>query len=665
MATVEINDSALTRADTFLTAFLTERIPDADFSEGGALRDFMVKAIAFVFAYLDAERQRVRTSQSLLALSREEESEEVADAVNALLGNLLISRAGGRPARARVTLHFSQAVPVVLPLQVRFYKDSAIAFQLDAPSSLSIPSSALTPVYNADGTVRDYTVVVNLRAWDVGTAYNISAGRFLKADAFSPFFTYAENLEDVVDGKNVETSSDMLARSGTAISTRNLVNATSIEAVLRENFPLVERVLSVGFGEPEMLRDRIGAIYTGLPLHIGGKSDIYVKLPVVQTSVTLIPGVPVPRPDGVIATFIDANADFLSGTPVQPGDVLRLTTGQSSAPRNYFITDVISATTLLIDERAGFEEDNVADGTFCEYVIGNLSPTFNNVRTLETTGQASAAYPLPKDTVLLSAGAHLKIRSVEVINTSAGPPVTYDCSEQFFATNTVPTALTHRATVLNPAYAGSNRSMLAIKVNPTGNAADMNTGDWEIVVRYDTVEGYDAISAYVSDPYQRTLNSDDVVKSYLPVYINAAFGYRLARGAENPVEENAVKTALAAWLNGFNLEQTLDVSAVTELLREEYPQIGVLMGPVTLRYEILLPDRQRLEFETSDIVTLYPHDLFPEAPVSGARLVRRNDVDVVNPSGPEIRALYNSLGVSDRVIMYVARAEDFSIVEVT
>src|SRR3954470_7427247 len=99
MATITIDEQALQDADAFLTAYLKENVPDADFSQGGVIRDFVITAIAHIFAFLEKERKTTRDQQSLLALSTLPEDQGVSDAVNALLSNWFINRKTGRPAR--------------------------------------------------------------------------------------------------------------------------------------------------------------------------------------------------------------------------------------------------------------------------------------------------------------------------------------------------------------------------------------------------------------------------------------------------------------------------------------------------------------------------------------------------------------------------------------
>lgn len=680
---IQISDADIARADTFLTSMLSERIPDADFSEGGALRDFTVKAVALVFAYLEGERAKVSTAQSLLALSQQPDSEEVADAVDALLSNLLISRKSGRRATMRATLHFSAASTVVIAPTIRFFRTAGAVFTLDSATALSLQPSALTPVYAANNTVVDYVTTVSLRAANVGTAYNLPAGRFLQADQFNPFFTWAENLEAVVDGKDTESSQDMLTRAPTAMAVRNLVNTRSIESTLRDNFPLLERVLTVGYGEPEMRRDLVVESASGLKYHVGGMTDIYVKLPAVPVHEEYPIGADLLQHNEGVNVLTDAGADFLTGPAVVPGDVVRVFAGLVNAPRDFVVSEVLSATALAIDPQNDFKE-----AATVSYTIGRIGPLYTDKRGGSVTGETSNARPGDttfsasghQATISLAAKPHLRVSAVQVTS----PNDSYDCSPRNFAT-TPSTPLTHTQRVLRPYESGSALETLLLTVQPgTPGSPDMRiNGPWAVRVTYDTLQGYDEIQAYVTDAYQRTLNSRDLVRGYHPLYLSANLSYKLAYGATADLDEEAAAVAVAAWFNNFDVQQVLDVSGLTDFLRTTYPQIGVLMGPVTLRYTLLLPDRGELLFSTTDVVTLKPWQMFSDAPVSSATLLERDGVALavlpprpVNPlddpaavvawnaRGAEYAALYKRMGVSDRTIRYVASAENISFTQV-
>ena len=48
---IPITQDDINYAKTFLTQYLTDNIPEADFSEGSALQDLVVKSLSFSFAF--------------------------------------------------------------------------------------------------------------------------------------------------------------------------------------------------------------------------------------------------------------------------------------------------------------------------------------------------------------------------------------------------------------------------------------------------------------------------------------------------------------------------------------------------------------------------------------------------------------------------------------
>lgn len=679
MATITIDEQALSDADAFLTAFLSEKVPDADFSQGSVIRDFVITAIAYIFAFLEQERKTTRDQQSLLALSTQSESESVSDAVNALLSNWFITRKTGQNARLTATLHFSSSADVQLTPNTRFFRTADLVFVPDIPASIVIPGESLTPTYNANNIVTEYTTTINLIAKDVGTAYNLPAGRFLQADQFSPFFTYAENQSAIGGGKDIESTTDLLARAPTAITVRNLVNARSIDTVLKETFPGISRVLSLGFGDPEMLRDYSNESVTRLRMHVGGFTDIYVQLPITEVVETGAVGAAFTRPDNTIAIFKDNAADFLAGTPVLPGDVLKIVTGLPDAPREYII-DTVDTKVLTVSPRAAFSEPTDEAGTYCSYTVGDTGPNFSNKRsvaaTLTSGGQTSRAIQTPYR-ITLQGRPHYRIKRVELYKTTS-PTSIYVLTSRV---NGTPSTNQYRVIGLVPGNAQSAYAVDQVEIDTSHAPAD----PWEMRVVYETLVGYEDVQALAIDRFERVLASNPLVKGYTPVYIRMSIAYRLRTGAAAALDDAAMAQTTAAFINTFNLEHTLDMTAILQNVRDTYPDLGVIVSPTILAYDLFAPDGQVYMYETQDIVTVYP-----SYPANNARLLNGNatDADVIGPPELALRVPINNaaldptystefetlfaaanktlkdqlteLGISDRTLIYLTTADDIT-----
>lgn len=675
MATITIDDQALADADAFLTAFLTEKVPDADFSKGSVTRDFVITAIAYIFAFLESERKTTRDQQSLLSLSTQTDDQSVQDAVNALLSNWFINRKTGQTARLTATLHFSAAADVPLTPATRFFRTADLPFVPDAPTSFIIPASSLVPTFNADNVVTDYTTTVNLVAQQVGTAFNVPAGRFLQADQFSPFFTYAENQSAIEDGRNVESTAELLDRAPTAVTVRNLINSRSIDTVLRETFSGVSRVLSIGFGDPEMLRDFANESVTRLRMHVGGFMDIYVQLPVTEVVETGALGGPFTRPDNVIATFKDATANFLAGPAVVPGDILRVVSVLLDVPREYII-NTVTTTTLTVSPRAAFSAPLDETGQYCSYTIGYIAPNFDDKRSVTAgigTGGQTSRVIQTTGRITLQGRPHYRIKKVELF--LATTPATVEVITS--RVNTPPAPGEFRVISITPQNAQSGYAVDQVDVNLTGHSP----GDpWQMRVTYDTLVGYNDVQSYVVDRFQRVLAANPLVKGYIPVYLKLAFAYRIKIGSATGPDEEAMSQDLATFIKGFDLTQTLDLSAIQQRLKDQFPTLGVIVSPTVLTYDLFAPDGQVFSYSTKDIVSVYPS--YPENNAqltNGADLRSTDDPDVADPitnatldptvvgnapllaaANEELKNRLTLLGLSDRLLIYLTTAEDIT-----
>jgi len=681
--TITLDEKALSDADAFLTAYLSEKVPDADFSQGSVIRDFVITAIAYIFAYLEQERKTTRDQQSLLALSKQSDSEAIADAVNALLSNWFITRKTGQVARLTATLHFSAAADVPLSPSTRFFRTTDLIFVPDAPAAFVIPLSKLTPTYNANNVVTEYTTTVNLVAKDVGAAYNLPPGKFLQTDQFSPFFTYAENQSTIGGGKNIESTGDLLVRAPTAITVRNLINARSIDTVLRETFAGISRVLSLGFGDPEMLRDFSSEAVTRLRMHVGGYTDIYAQLPITEVVESGLLGGTYTRPDNTIAVFKDAAANFLGAPAVIPGDILRIVTGLPDAPREYII-DTVSTQTLTVVPRAAFSEPTDEalpyPGKYVSYTIGNTAPGYSDKRNVlalpvlnpVSGGQTSRVIQTPY-CITLKGRPHYRVKRVEMFQTATPATIEVITSR----VNGTPAAAQYRVMGLVPGNGQSAYAVDQIEVN-TGHTGST----WNMRVTYDTLVGYEDVQALVVDRFERVLASNPLVKGYTPVYIQMSVAYRLRIGATTALDEVAMSQTVAAFINTFDLTKTLDMTGILQNVRAAFPDLGVIVSPTILAYNLYAPDGQVFAYETQDIVTVYPSypsnnahltnghpsttspaELALRVPISNA------DLDpTTSPTNETIFAAANKtlkdqlteLGVSDRTLIYLTTADDIT-----
>ena len=269
-------------AENVLEQFLTDKMPTVDFSKGSAMRDFVVVALANIFAYLRAERDITRARQSLLLLGKLTGT-DVDDAVDEILSNWFIDRKEGRTSSGTAVVYFSQKTDVEIPISTKFYKTSALIFVPDAVDTLLYSEDDMLSIIDSEGVEVAYTIEIPLVALRSGEDYDIEPGTFADFTRFNPYVTRVENQVKFSGGGEVETTAEMLERAETAISVRDLNSARSIDATLKDEFAEVDDVVVIGYGEPEMIRDLIIELATNTRIHAGGHVDAYIRSAILES----------------------------------------------------------------------------------------------------------------------------------------------------------------------------------------------------------------------------------------------------------------------------------------------------------------------------------------------------------------------------------------------
>lgn len=642
MATITISDSDVQRADAFLTQYLTDKVPDADFSQGSALRDFVVKAMAYIFAFLESERAKMKVGGSLLLLSQQAASAEVDAAVDAFLSNLFLPRKTGQATRIPCVLHFSESADVPLSPDIRFFRTGSLLFVPDLNAITVIPASALQRNTNADGTIKDYTYTTTLRATSAGSGYNIQPGRFLQVDRFSPYFLYAENITTGVDGKDIESTRELIARAPTALSTRNLINDRSINQVLFETFPALERALAVGMGEAEMLRDFTSESVSHLKLHTGGFTDVYVGLPRTETvAAELYVGGTYSRADSLTTILRDPTVGANAFAGVRPGHVVNITQGLPTVPRKAVVTRA-TPSEIEVNSRLPFPKATDELGAFVTYSVGAYAPNFHDVISARPTGATSRSL-VEAGLVCLPAGPVYRVKMVEIPET--GVRISKRVNRRPVAVDE------YQVVVENFTEGQSARSVTKLYVHPS------YTGE-TLRVTYDTLLGYPPIQSFVTGRFDRVINANHLVRGYNPVYVSVQIEYQRKFGAKNTYTQADLAARVTEFVNGFDWTNLLDVSSISEDLKQEFPDIGIVF-PFQMNYRLYAPDGQIYEYASTDVASIFPSDRNLVFLTNGEAL----GTPILRDIGENVAAQLSTLGVSDRTVRYLADFVDVYVWE--
>lgn len=696
MAEINITQKDLDDAETFLAAFLAEKVPEGNFARGGALRDLSVKAFAYVYAYLRGEIDRVTARQSLLRIQAElTDADDIAQAVDEILSNWFEVRKDGLYARLVARLHFSARRAINIPLSSSFWRTNSLVFYVDDTTDpYVISEDQLFPVYDTRGVLIDFVAEIPLKAAKTGSEYVIDPGRFYRVQipGGNSFFSYAEHLEKSSGGTDTESSTDLIARAETAITIRNLINNRSCDAVLQGLYPEITDTLTIGMGEEEMIRDRRTGLAPLLDIHVGGCYDTYVDMPLTQVDENLAVGGYFARPDGIANMFrdplltIDGGNTFGTVLGVQPGHVLFIRSGIVGTPRGFTIVSVsdheleVSAFSPF-DEASdeldtnnvqysigwlspGFEEIDFGGGTYARYAQPSVNPLYSDIpygtsRHIQAQGQ-----------VVLSGRPIQKILSVEVTDPDSGDPLLDPSTGTVIFRTRVngapdnaaaaavpdPIASEYQLTVTNP---DNSQSMTAVNKIVIGAPVGPYVGYEEknLKVSYMTLSGFSNVNGYITDRSRRIAAANHLLRGRHPIWINFQVEYRIKPTSSGTFDTVGAAQQLAAYINAFDSNDDLDASDISAFLRNNYDALGTVYPFTSLNpiyYQLSVPDGQVVAFTTTDIVSIFEKNgvaLYNAADLIPPPALQSRGIITISTSS-DLEDWFYYAGISDRTIKY-------------
>jgi hypothetical protein len=673
MADYDIDRNAANDAAAILRNLLEAEVPEGDFTEGSAASDLLIDGHAIITGYLQKQITTVRQRQSLLTLANLPASESVNDAADALLANFFRTRRLGGFATGVVTLRFNQKQDVLVPRGTRFFKTPALVFYIDSDTDLLIPATDLRADLDANGLVVSFSTTLFVAAERVGAEYNIEPGTFIGFDRFSALLISVTNYVSFNSGTSMQTTSDFVSKSKNAISLRALINARSNDSLLIDRFTSIRAITTVGYGDPEMLRDLVRNVSNTVALHVGGHMDIFVRQDVQEVVDQYIIGGIQTRNDGLAVTL--RHATLLTDTAparasytaarIVPGDILKL----SGLPEGLFeyVVTAVRANEIEIADRTPFSiaTDEGTTPTPLSYTIGDNYPLFNNKIVVPTptvnavtTRQFSEFNRFQMGDVPI-----YQIKSIEVLaplplglqpyaDAASGNAVfTTRKNTPTLSAPSLTEDLGFYVTVKNPEAAQSSRAMTMVEIGWPA----LNLTGTPVNVSYETLSGFTAVHTYVVDRMNRPACSNTLVRAYHPLYLYASIPYRPRTTPFSPLStvipvfDAAVSVrSLIAYINAYQETEPIDVSLLATTARQTSTAIASIYT-FKIYYDFILPDGRVLSFETDDKITLFPDS------TSSARLT--NPVDFGMPATGYEAALHRFLldqGVSDRVTRYRA-----------
>lgn len=242
-------------AELLAKQVLEGKFPDLDLREGTGLRDLVLRPTAYAFALLQKAGDYYFVQNTLQGVNNATPEETVDD----ILSNWFLQRNTGTYAVISARLYFARQKNVTITTDISFSPNNSLQY---FPESSSVyPSNAMT----YDSYSNEWYIDVALRAASTGSVYNIGEGSLLYFTNFDPYFLRAEINYLIEESTASETNSEFISRAESAISTRNLINIPSTESRLRETFSYLNKVTTVGAGDPDMIRDMIKVHFDKAP----------------------------------------------------------------------------------------------------------------------------------------------------------------------------------------------------------------------------------------------------------------------------------------------------------------------------------------------------------------------------------------------------------------
>lgn len=279
---LEVSQDEILQAELAAEKILEARYPDLDLRQGTGLRDLVIRPSATLLALLN-KAVVYYFSQNTLPGVTDSSPTEIVDKI---LSNWFVERKAGKKSVINARLFFATRKNVTVGTEVFFSPDNTKKFYPIATYSVS-PTDL-----QYDSFSGEYYVDIDLAADKEGTDYDLTSGSLLYFSNFDAYFlrgeiNYLREMASVT-----ETNTNFIARTKTAVSTRNLINVPSVDARLREDFDYITSVTTVGYGDDEMYRDQVTVMappsVDPILIHIGGKTDVYTRVP-LQTQVLQYP----------------------------------------------------------------------------------------------------------------------------------------------------------------------------------------------------------------------------------------------------------------------------------------------------------------------------------------------------------------------------------------
>jgi hypothetical protein len=265
---------------TFLEKRLLEYKSSLDVRKGTGFEQLFFKPLEYMLQPVIDELNYLGIAQSFLRIMGTSDPDGFSEeAVDALAYNYFVVREQGGSARGTARVYYAEPVNREWPADgAQFTGSNGFIYSNPAPFSIS---QAVMSQQIENGS---YYYDIPIQSVEKGAMTVLAAGGLVSIDN-DPDASYVTNPKTLYGGSERETNSELITRVRKSIAIRDLVTGKGFQATMYERFSgFLRELQTVGFGDPEMMRD---IIYNA---HIGGKVDAYFKATSIATNYKNIVG---------------------------------------------------------------------------------------------------------------------------------------------------------------------------------------------------------------------------------------------------------------------------------------------------------------------------------------------------------------------------------------
>ncbi len=276
-------DEELEIAQNVIEAAIRENYPNVSVRKGTVIKELLAAISSMGYAEINRRQEEFRATQSLKDVG--ENTTTVDDSVvDAILSNIFITRKDGSAARGTLKVQTISNRSRGIPQDTTFVTGNDLEFvtETDLIAEVTTTSANSIPI-REDGATGLFFFLVPVIAAEVGDEYSIPQDTQVENTTLGSDVVLITAFADFSEGKPQETTEELIERSRSAITVRDLVTEKAIKTVLADSFPIVEDVAVIVYGDFEMKRDQFG----GFGLGAGGKVNIYARTSREPTSVVL------------------------------------------------------------------------------------------------------------------------------------------------------------------------------------------------------------------------------------------------------------------------------------------------------------------------------------------------------------------------------------------